>query len=114
MIALTYQVYGRFLSLFPHFCGVYNFSNTVVLVSNCSSFNRVTDLQGICDGAGAVVIASEEAITKYNLTPLARVVDYSVAGVDPTIMGIGPVFAIRDLLRKVNLTLDDIDLLEVC
>ena len=73
----------------------------------------VTNLQGICDGAGAVVIASEEAITKYNLTPLAKLVDYSVAGVDPTIMGIGPVYAIRDLLKKVKLKLDDIDLVEV-
>ena len=70
-------------------------------------------MQGICDGAGAVVIASEEAVKKYNLTPLARLVDYSVAGVDPTIMGIGPVYAIRDLLQKVNLSLDNIDLVEV-
>ena len=70
--------------------------------------------QGICDGAGAVVIASEEAVNKHNLTPLARLVGYSVAGVDPTIMGIGPVYAIRDLLQKVNLSLDNIDLVEVC
>lgn len=70
--------------------------------------------QGICDGAGAVVVASEEAVNKHNLTPLARLVGYSVAGVDPTIMGIGPVYAIRDLLQKVNLTLDNIDLVEVC
>jgi acetyl-CoA acyltransferase 2 len=70
--------------------------------------------QGICDGAGAVVIASEEAVKKHNLTPLARLVGYSVAGVDPTIMGIGPVYAIRDLLQKVNLSLDNIDLVEVC
>lgn len=70
-------------------------------------------MQGICDGAGAVVVASEEAINKYDLTPLARLVGYSVAGVDPTIMGIGPVYAIRDLLQESNMTLDDMDLIEV-
>ena len=70
--------------------------------------------QGICDGAGAIVVASEEAVKKHNLMPLARLVGYSVAGVDPTIMGIGPVYAIRDLLQKANLTLDNIDLVEVC
>lgn len=71
-------------------------------------------MQGICDGAGAVVLASEEAIRQHNLTPLAKLVNYSITGVDPTIMGIGPVYAIRDLLRKMNMSLDDIDLVEVC
>ncbi len=61
-----------------------------------------------------MVITSEEAVKKHNLTPLARLVGYSVAGVDPTIMGIGPVYAIRDLLQKVNMSLDNIDLVEVC
>ena len=46
---------------------------------------------GISDGAGCVLIASEEAVKKHNLTPLARIVSYGVQGVDPTIMGIGPV-----------------------
>ena len=59
------------------------------------------------------MIASEEAVLRLNLTPLARLVDYSIAGVDPTIMGIGPVYAIRDLLLKVNMSLDNIDLVEV-
>lgn len=59
------------------------------------------------------MIASEEAISKHSLTPLARLVGYSVAGVDPTIMGIGPIYAIRDLLQKANLSLDNIDLVEV-
>ena len=77
------------------------------------SFDLFTGLQGICDGASAVVIASEEAVKRHNLTPLARLVNYSIAGVDPTIMGIGPVYAIRDLLQKVNLSLDNIDLVEV-
>ena len=60
-----------------------------------------------------MIIASEEAVKKHNLTPLARLVDYSVAGVDPTIMGIGPVYAIRNLLAKTGKTLEDIDLFEV-
>ena len=59
------------------------------------------------------MIVSEEAVREHNLTPLARLVGYSVAGVDPTIMGIGPVYAIRDLLQKASLSLDNIDLIEV-
>ena len=50
---------------------------------------HLVSLQGICDGAGAVVLSSEAAITQHGLKPLARLVDYSVTGVDPTIMGIG-------------------------
>ena len=52
-------------------------------------------------------------MTKHNLVPLARLVDYSVAGVDPTIMGIGPVYAIRNLLAKTGKAQQDIDLFEV-
>ena len=69
--------------------------------------------QGICDGAAAVIIASEEAIKTHSLRPLARVVDYAVVGVDPTIMGIGPAPAIKQLMSKQGLSLDDIDLVEV-
>jgi len=68
---------------------------------------------GICDGAGCVILASEAAIAKHNLNPLARVAGYGVAGCDPTIMGIGPVPAIRALLKATNLKLEDIDLFEV-
>ncbi len=66
---------------------------------------------GICDGAGAVIVASEEGSKKSK--PLARVVAYAVAGVDPTIMGIGPAPAIRKLLKVANMSLDQIDLIEV-
>ena len=59
------------------------------------------------------MVCSEEALAKHNLTPLARLVGYSVAGVDPSIMGIGPVDAIRKLLKYTNMTLDKIDLVEV-
>ena len=69
--------------------------------------------QGICDGAGAVVLASEDALKQFNLKPLARVAGYSMSGVDPSIMGIGPVSAIRKLLDKTSMKLEDIDLVEV-
>mmetsp|Transcript_16768 Transcript_16768/g.27831 ORF Transcript_16768/g.27831 Transcript_16768/m.27831 type:complete len:397 (+) Transcript_16768:94-1284(+) len=57
---------------------------------------------GICDGAGTIILASEQAVQEHNLTPLARVVSTAVTGCDPTIMGIGPVQAIRDALRKAG------------
>ncbi|CAB3367641.1 Hypothetical predicted protein [Cloeon dipterum] len=68
---------------------------------------------GVCDGAGAVVLASEEACSKLNLTPLARLVGYSVVGVEPSIMGIGPAPAISMLLQKAGKSLADIDLVEI-
>lgn len=68
---------------------------------------------GICDGAAAVIIASEEAVAKHGLTPLARVVGYGIAGCEPTIMGIGPVPAIRGLLGKADMKIDDIDQVEI-
>lgn len=68
---------------------------------------------GVCDGAGAVILASEDAVKKHKLTPLARVVGYFVSGCDPTIMGIGPVPAIKGALKKAGLSLKDMDLVEV-
>ncbi|XP_072015064.1 LOW QUALITY PROTEIN: 3-ketoacyl-CoA thiolase, mitochondrial-like [Amphiura filiformis] len=68
---------------------------------------------GICDGAGVVILASEEACNKHNLTPLARLVSYHVSGCDPHIMGIGPVPAVQNALQKVGMKLEDMDLCEV-
>jgi len=68
---------------------------------------------GICDGAAAVIIASEEAVSKFNLTPLARIVGYGVAGCDPTIMGIGPVPAINAMLEKTGVSLGEVDQIEI-
>eukprot|EP00126_Sphaerothecum_destruens_P002526 Sdes_comp15955_c0_seq1m5104 len=68
---------------------------------------------GICDGAGAILIASEAAVKKHNLKPLARIVSYHVEGVEPTLMGIGPVPASRGALKKAKLTLQDMDMVEV-
>lgn len=68
---------------------------------------------GLNDGACATIIASEEAVKKYNLKPLARIVSSSVVGVEPRIMGIGPVEATKKALEKANLTLDQIDIIEL-
>lgn len=68
---------------------------------------------GLNDGAAAVLIASAEAVKKYNLKPLARIVNSAVVGVEPRIMGIGPVEATKKALAKANLTLDQIDVIEL-
>jgi len=68
---------------------------------------------GICDGAASVIVASEAAVKQHGLTPLARIVGYGLAGCEPTIMGIGPVPAIRGLLDKSGVALDSIDQVEI-
>ena len=65
------------------------------------------------DGAGAVLVASEQAIKDYGLTPLARFVSFSVAGVRPEVMGIGPIAAIPKALAIAGLTLDQMDWIEL-
>ena len=65
------------------------------------------------DAAAAVLVASEEAVEKYNLTPKAEFMDFSVAGVPAEIMGIGPVKAIPKVLKSVSLSLDDIGWIEL-
>lgn len=68
---------------------------------------------GLNDGAAATLIASEEAVKKYNLEPLARIVSSGVVGVEPRIMGIGPVGASRKALKKAGLSLKQMDILEL-
>jgi acetyl-CoA acetyltransferase family protein len=68
---------------------------------------------GIVDGGAAVLLASEQAVSKRGLTPLGRVVTWAAVGVDPAYMGMGPAPATRLALRRAGLTLDDIDLVEV-
>ncbi len=68
---------------------------------------------GLNDGAAALLLASEEAVKNYNLQPLARVVSMGVAGVDPAIMGLGPVPASQKALYRAGLTVDDMDLVEL-
>jgi 3-oxoadipyl-CoA thiolase len=68
---------------------------------------------GLNDGAAATIIASAEAIEKYKLKPLARIVSSAVVGVEPSIMGIGPVEASKKALEKAGLTLDQMDIIEL-
>ncbi|OFT65822.1 acetyl-CoA C-acyltransferase [Corynebacterium sp. HMSC05D03] len=67
---------------------------------------------GINDGAAAAVLATAEEVTKRGLDPLAKIVSWSIAGVDPTRMGIGPIAAVPKALEKAGLELQDIDLIE--
>jgi acetyl-CoA C-acetyltransferase len=68
---------------------------------------------GVNDGACALLVASERAITQYGLTPRARVVGAAVAGIEPRIMGVGPVPAVRKLLARHSLGLEAIDVIEL-
>ncbi|QIZ67560.1 acetyl-CoA C-acyltransferase [Geobacillus subterraneus] len=78
--------------------------NGVVTPGNASGMN---------DGAAAVIVASAEYAAKRGLKPLARLVSWGVVGVEPQYMGIGPVPAIRQALEKANLSIDDLDLIEI-
>ncbi|MBT3168417.1 MAG: 3-oxoadipyl-CoA thiolase [Candidatus Cloacimonetes bacterium] len=68
---------------------------------------------GINDGAAALIIASESAVKKHGLTPKVRILGMDVAGVPPRIMGMGPVPATNKLLKRLGLTFDDIDIIEL-
>ncbi|MDW6094000.1 acetyl-CoA C-acetyltransferase [Vibrio rhizosphaerae] len=68
---------------------------------------------GLNDGASAVIVASESAVQKLGLTPLVEIVSYAQAGVDPKVMGLGPVPAVTKALKRAGKTLDEIDLLEL-
>ena len=68
---------------------------------------------GINDGAAAVILASEDAVKRFGLTPLARIVGFGIASVDPAIMGYGPVPAISNLVKKTGITLDKVQRFEL-
>ena len=68
---------------------------------------------GLNDGAAALLIASSSAISDYSLDPLARIVSSAVVGVEPRIMGIGPVDASNKALRKAGISIDDMDIIEI-
>ncbi|HEX9428369.1 MAG TPA: acetyl-CoA C-acyltransferase, partial [Candidatus Polarisedimenticolia bacterium] len=68
---------------------------------------------GLVDGASSMIVISETAAKRLKVRPLARIVASSTAGVDPAVMGLGPVPAVRSLLEKTGLTLKDIDLIEI-
>jgi acetyl-CoA C-acetyltransferase len=75
---------------------------------------RVTagNASGINDGAAAIVLASGEAVKKYNLKPMAKLISWGQGGVDPKIMGVGPVVATRQAMKKAGLEVKDMDLIE--
>ncbi len=82
--------------------------------ANGAKGERVTaaNASGINDGAAALILASGEAVEKYGLKPMAKLIGWGQGGVDPSIMGVGPVPASRQALEKAGLTIDDIDLVE--
>ncbi len=68
---------------------------------------------GINDGAAAMLLASETAVKKYNLQPIAKIISMAVAGVDPAVMGIGPVPAIKKALQRAGISAEELDLVEL-
>ena len=78
------------------------------------NIQRVTaaNASGINDGAAAIVLASKEAVEKYGLKPMAKLVSWGQGGVDPKIMGVGPVPASRQAMDKAGLKIEDMDLIE--
>lgn len=92
-----------------------------VLAKLRTAFKKVEDggtvtagnASGLNDGAAAMLIASEHALQTHGLAPKARIVSSAVVGVEPRIMGIGPVGASRKALQKAGLTLDDMDIIEI-
>lgn len=68
---------------------------------------------GVNDGAAAMILASGEAVEKYGLKPMAKIVSMGIAGVDPAVMGIGPIPASQKALKRAGITADDLDLVEL-
>jgi 3-oxoadipyl-CoA thiolase len=93
----TLEVLGKLRAVFVK-------ENGTVTAGNASGLN---------DGAAAVLIASDNAVEKYNLKPLAKIVTSAVTGTEPRIMGIGPVEATKLALKRANLTLDQIGIIEL-
>ncbi len=90
-----------------------------ILAGLCPAFKReggtVTagNSSGLNDGAGTLLMSNENGIKAYGLKPMARIVSTAVAGVEPRIMGIGPVFATEKALERADLSLDDMDVIEL-
>ena len=67
----------------------------------------------MCDGAAFVIVMSEEMVKELNLEPIARLVSYAAVGLEPRIMGVGPIYAIPKALKQAGLSLQDIGLIEL-
>ena len=93
---------------------VHTFEPTGLKDAEDKGQQRVTaaNASGINDGAAAIVLASGEAVEKYGLKPMAKLIGWGQGGVDPKIMGVGPVPASRAAMAKAGVTIDDIDLVE--
>ena len=93
---------------------VHTFEPTGIQDAADKGNQRVTaaNASGINDGAAAIVLASGEAVAKYGLKPMAKLIGWGQGGVDPKIMGVGPVPASGAALKKAGLTIEDIDLVE--
>ena len=93
---------------------VHTFEPTGIQDAEDKGQQRVTaaNASGINDGAAAIVLASGEAVEKYGLKPMAKLIGWGQGGVDPKIMGVGPVVASRNAMKKAGVTIDDIDLVE--
>ena len=93
---------------------VHTFEPTGIKEAADKGTQRVTagSASGINDGAAAIVLASGEAVAKYGLKPMAKLIGWGQGGVDPKIMGVGPVVASRQAMKKADVTIDDIDLIE--
>ena len=98
----------------PHPQVVHTFEVTGAQDAADKGTQRVTaaNASGINDGAAAIVLASGEAVAKYGLKPMAKLIGWGQGGVDPKIMGVGPVVASRNAMKKAGVTIDDIDLVE--
>jgi len=68
---------------------------------------------GMNDGAAAIVVSSGEKVAQLGLKPMAKIIGYASVGVEPSLMGIGPIYATRKVLEKTGLTIDDIDIIEL-
>jgi len=93
---------------------VHTFEPTGIKDAADKGTQRVTaaSASGINDGAAALILASGDAVKKYGLKPMAKLLSWGQGGVDPKIMGVGPVPASRQAMAKAGLTIDDIDLVE--
>ena len=93
---------------------VHTFEPTGIQETDDKGQQRVTaaNASGINDGAAAIILASGEAVEKYGLKPMAKLVSWGQGGVDPKIMGVGPVPASRQAMEKAGLKIEDMDLVE--